>query len=241
MGDSTCNMQKPKSLGDNPEKVQILMESTYWKRQWVVQEMCLPRHLVFVHGSEICASDYLRDWVGNKERLCGYTPPRAPLRLLETRDKRHTELMKFESLIERFARSECSELRDRIYGLLGCANDIRPFAGRDERADALKGYMDYLSSELNPTVRPQRGMGSLRVDYTCPLYEIWVNVVGFAFFQAHSSERNATAQRVPENQNIEERQVSIVRIAGIVQEALDQKVDDERACHPKNLVDQPIC
>jgi hypothetical protein len=218
------------------------MESAYWRRQWIVQEICLPRHLVFLYGSEIWSYKRFQkiahvattSWAESKLLSCSSLT--AALRLLETRDKRHTEMMKFESLIERFAKSECSELRDRIYDLLGCANDIRPFAGQDVRADTLKRYMDYLSSGLNPAVRPQRGIGSLKVDYSCSLYEIWKNVVGFVYFQAHNFERNVTAQGVQSNKLIEERQVSIVRTAGIIQNLLNQKVDEECANHDEMLV-----
>jgi hypothetical protein len=223
------------------DELLCLMENAYWRRQWIVQEICLPRHLVFVHGSEIwlyenfrkIAQEATQSWASSK--LLESSSFTAALRLLETRDKRDTEMMKFESLIERFAKSECSELRDRIYGLLGCANDIRPFAGQDERADTLKRYMDYLSSGLNYTVQPQRGIGSLKVDYSCSLYEIWKNVVGFAYFQAHDFERNVSTQGIGLDL-IEERYVSVVRTAGIIQNLLDQKVDEECANHDEILV-----
>ena len=231
-----------------------ILDSTYWKRLWIVQEICLPRLLVLMYGSDIWTYEEFRKWeylpaVHPETRL---TQPilscsEAASRLLETRDKRHTDMMRLESLIERFAKSECSELRDRVYGLLGCANDIRPFAGRDDRADSLKTHIDSLSSGLKSLSRPQRGMGSLRVDYFCPFYDIWTSVVGFVYFQAKEFERNVSIQEAAKVQELttgkqgvvpllEERQISIVRTAGIVQDALGQKVEEEFANHKETSV-----
>ena len=231
-----------------------ILDSTYWKRLWIVQEICLPRLLVLMYGSDIWTYEEFRKWeylpaVRPETRL---TQPilscsEAASRLLETRDKRHTDIMRLESLIERFAKSECSELRDRVYGLLGCANDIRPFAGRDDRADSLKTHIDSLSSGLKSLSRPRRGMGSLRVDYFCPFYDIWTSVVGFVYFQAKEFERNVSIQEAAKVQELttgrqgvvsllEERQISIVRTAGIVQDALGQKVEEEFANHKETSV-----
>ena len=149
-------------------------------------------------------------------------------------------MMTLESLIERFARSECSELRDKVYGLLGCANDIHPFVGRDERADSLKDYINSLSTGLKPLSEPRRGIGSLRVDYTRSFYDIWTSVVDFVFFQARRVEgrvhvhvgsearEQAVGRQVDAPLN-EERRISIVRTAGIIQDALGQKVEEEFA------------
>lgn len=231
-----------------------ILDSTYWKRLWIVQEICLPRLLVLMYGSDIWTYEEFRKWeylpaVHPETRL---TQPilscsEAASRLLETRDKRHTDMMRLESLIERFAKSECSELRDRVYGLLGCANDIRPFAGRDDRADSLKTHIDSLSSGLKSLSRPRRGIGSLRVDYFCPFYDIWTSVVGFVYFQAKEFERNVSIQEAAKVQELatgkqgvvpllEERQISIVRTAGIVQDALGQKVEEEFANHKETSV-----
>jgi hypothetical protein len=149
-------------------------------------------------------------------------------------------MTRFEILIERFARNECSEIRDRIYGLLGCANDIRPFTGRDGAQSALSVYIDCLIYGVKPETQPQRGKGTLKVDYSCTLYDLCVSVVGFVYFQAfelpNDAHRFYTLEeylrlfpRVEEAAATPpvERQMSIVRTASIIQEALDQKVEEE--------------
>lgn len=106
-----------------------LAESTYWTRLWVVQEVCLPRSLLVVYGSDIWAYEEFQGWVqvgngttgdGMGGQLQRPPPPQhtesqlvatimAPMRrLLETREKRHTSMMALESLVERFAGNECS-------------------------------------------------------------------------------------------------------------------------------------
>ena len=176
-----------------------------------------------------------------------FTCAEAALQLFNTRDKRHTDLMRLESLIERFAKSECSELKDRIYGLIGCANDIRPFAGPDDKADYLKSYIDALSSGLEPSNPPLRGIGSLKVDYSCSFSDIWTRVITFVYFQAREFERNVNMQVTAREDHLnvsqpgvipllKERQVSIVRLAGIVQAALGERVEDEYVNHNEALV-----
>ncbi|KAK3935097.1 heterokaryon incompatibility protein-domain-containing protein [Diplogelasinospora grovesii] len=222
-----------------------IAESSYWTRLWIVQEACLPRFLVLLYGSEIWTYEEFRRW--DFLPAAGQSLPQpvpdehgAMLRLLETRDRRYTDMMTLERMIERFARSQCSELRDKVYGLLGCANDICPFVGQDERADSLTDYINSLSTGLKPLPEPRRGRGSLRVDYSRSFYDIWTSVVGFVFFQANNVEsrvhirvgskarEQAVGGHVDAPLN-EERRISIVRTAGIVQDALGQKVDEESA------------
>jgi Heterokaryon incompatibility protein (HET) len=223
-----------------------IAESTYWTRLWIVQEVCLPRILVLVYGSELWAYEDFRQWgflpaVGQSLPQSVVDIFGATRRLLETREKKHTDIMTLESLIERFARSECSDLKDRVYGLLGCANDILPFVGRDVRADALKDYINSLGIGRKPLPpEPRRGIGSLRVDYSCSFYEIWTSVINFAFFQAKNVEGRVHVRAPSETQEQsgvgqvdqsmnEERRISIVRTAGIVQSALGQMIEEEFA------------
>ncbi|KAI0455401.1 heterokaryon incompatibility protein-domain-containing protein [Xylaria acuta] len=219
-----------------------IAESGYWTRLWIVQEVCLPRLLVLVYGSEMWTYDNFLRWA---------TPPAdgliqcpstasvfgAMMRLFETREKRHTEMMRLETLIERFASSKCLELRDRVFGLLGCANDIRPYPEYKANIKAPSGH----STTVNQSFSESRGViGSLRVDYSSSFYQIWANVVKFAFLQAksiegriHPGDSNITGKEEAGGQIElvlnEERAISIIRTAGIVQTALDQKVEEEIA------------
>ena len=221
-----------------------IMESAYWTRLWIVQEVCLPLLLIFVYGSEIWKYEEIRQWdfVVAARRSLPQSGPNSygrMLRLLETRDRRHTDAMTFESLIERFKNYDCTEMKDRVYSLLGCANDINPFVGQDERDNSLREYIDSLSAGHESAYEPRRGIGSLRVDYSCSFYEIWIGVVNFVFFQAKKVEglipirlRNDAQKRAVSEQLDflnEERSISIVRTASVVQDALGQKVEEEFA------------
>jgi hypothetical protein len=223
-----------------------VMDSSYWKRLWIVQEMCLPRLLLFAYGTEIWAFEEFKTWE--------YAPPRsvsaawptpadaeAAVRLLETRDKRHTDTMRLESLIERFAKNHCSDLKDRVYGLYGCANDVRPFAGQDEQSDALETHLHSFISGADQSNPMRRGMGSLKVDYDRSFFDIWMSVIGFAYFQANELERNVQDQKAMKRdathtnkedseKSVEERRVSLVRFSGVLQDALGQMVEETTRC-----------
>ncbi|KAF2120038.1 hypothetical protein BDV96DRAFT_485766 [Lophiotrema nucula] len=80
-------------------------------------------------------------------------------------------------------------------------------------------------------------MGSLRVDYKLSFYDIWESLIHFVFFQAKSIERNEIQVEYAEINSVgqrdnglsnNERRVSIVRTAGVVQKALRQQIEMER-------------
>jgi len=233
-----------------------VMISTYWTRLWIVQETCLPRFLVFVYGNFIWSYEDLRQWLLKCSFEAGaldkvpLLQAEAASRLLESRDKRHSQMLSLESLIERFGNSKCAELRDRIYGMLGCANDIRPVAGHDDRAALLDAHIKALRSGLRESSALQRDTGVLEIDYSCSLYDIWTKIVGFAYFQARSSRRNMAAQGTYSHdlsgyeyledalEPLREREVSIVKIAGVIQNALDQKIGEELDNRGETLVGQ---
>jgi hypothetical protein len=224
-----------------------MMDSTYWKRMWIVQEVCLPRLLLIMYGSDIWTHEEFREWeylpLAHPETRLTQPPhgySNAALRLLETRDRRHTNVMRLENLIEVFANNDCSELRDRIYGVVGCANDVKPYAGLDESANSLQAHIDTLNSGMVSSYRQNRGVGSLRIDYSCTFYDLWTRVVSFVYFQAKGIQHNtssysmALGRSLTDNHQrefrlLEERQLSVVRTAGIIQDALGQKVEEEMA------------
>ena len=112
--------------------------------------------------------------------------------------------------------------------------DLYPFAGQDERADSLRDYINALNTGRKPLAEPRRGAGSFRVDYCRSFYDIWTSVVEFVFFQAKNVEGRACIRVGSETREQpgppnEERRISIVRMAGIVQDALGQKVEEELA------------
>ncbi|KAK4137845.1 hypothetical protein BT67DRAFT_439071 [Trichocladium antarcticum] len=225
-----------------------ITESSYWVRLWIVQEACLPRCLVFLLGSDIWAYEDMREWEAWKAMAkpgpsLPATSPRAAVRgpgtdgaaamarLLGTREARHTQNMSLEVLIEAFANQACTELRDRIFALLGLAIDVRPFSTHASM-DSPPASPD--SRQASPPGTQNTRRGWLKVDYFHSIYNIWADVVTFIFSRPGRPERwgrdgepHTTAARATLAAN--ERRISIVRTAGVVQEALGQAVETELA------------
>lgn len=115
------------------EPLSRLADSAYWNRLWIVQEVCLAYDVVFVHGSSVWNFDRIRMLDPLKGIPQHNTDERmryeAMLKLIEARLARHTDVTRLENLIERFRKQACSDLKDRVYGLVGLANDARPFTG----------------------------------------------------------------------------------------------------------------
>ena len=227
-----------------------ITESSYWTRMWIVQELCIPRLLVFAYGSCIWTYEDFRRWhildiaTAGRVPSSGIIPQgvenqglEAMLQLFDTRDSKYTDAMRLESLIERFAGSKCRELRDKVYGLVGLANDIRPFSKADGSVKPIEGYIDSLDFQSEDLPEPERGIGSFQVDYSHSLFEIWTDVVKFVYFRARSIEGRindpALLNGIPEQAETtavllrSERQISVIRTANIVQDALSPMIESK--------------
>jgi len=164
-----------------------------------------------------------------------YAEFRAMFRLLNFRKRRYSVMNSLETLIETFGTHSCGQVMDRIYALLGMAYDVQPVSGSNPIADPIEAYLNSLDLEQEKIAEPARGRGVLKIDYSCSLYELWVEVVKFVFFRAKSLQlknelaRNQTFQH-------QERRISIVRTAGVIQSALDQEVESEMLLIPKASV-----
>jgi hypothetical protein len=91
-----------------------------------VQEVGLAREIKFCYdlGNEY----YVQSWTAFKDELNKYVQDsRASpvLKLYEQREGRHGDTNRLEMLLENFADSQCTELRDKIYGFLGLAHDCQ--------------------------------------------------------------------------------------------------------------------
>jgi len=220
-----------------------LADSTYWTRLWIVQEACLAYDLVFVYGPCIWRFDRMHRLDLLKDIPRHDTDERmrydAMLRLIDARLARHTDATKLENLIERFRKQACSDPRDRVYGLVGLANDVRPFSGTDPHNDipASKNIEARLvrTQSLNEPFRLPgiRGKGKIRIDRRRSFFNIWKDVVVHAFSCDRPTERPWDAPMSSRNSDTfsklkgEERKITVVRTAGIVQEALGQNIESE--------------
>jgi hypothetical protein len=226
-----------------------IADSSYWTRLWVVQEVCLPRLLVFVYGSKIWRCESLQRWEALKAARSG-RPKNfndvgndgldAMLGLLDMRDARHTDAMMLENLAEVFAKHGCGELRDRVYGLLGLALDSCSLSTVDGNADSVDASIESLDlAQLESLRESDTSRGSFRIDYSRSFYDIWADLVKFVFFRAKSMPGRFINSQGP-NMAIpeafsggassllnDERKISIVRAAGIAQDALGHMVEEE--------------
>jgi hypothetical protein len=122
----------PLTLGDQnklwtPEAVAELLRDPYFTRLWIVQEVLLnPNIEVQVRGNAQLGFDTLvsaRYFWRPKLRQLGVS--RNTLDLLiryYTNGPRFGELKQLHYLIEMFGKNKCTDLRDKVYGLVGMCN-----------------------------------------------------------------------------------------------------------------------
>ena len=223
-----------------------ITESTYWKRIWIVQEVCLARLLIFVYGANVWAYEDFRH--SNAFKSVSSQPShidsgphivvndrfKPMLELFAARDARNRESMRLESLVEQFATNGCAELRDRVYGLIGLADNIHPVTKTNYATNHIEKQNDPLYSQSFILSEPKKNLGKISIDYSRSFYEIWTDVIISIYFQAEGMEEQLINGPVNAFSGLndwesisyaDERHRSIVRTAGIVQRALDQMVE----------------
>ncbi|KAI1378306.1 heterokaryon incompatibility protein-domain-containing protein [Hypoxylon crocopeplum] len=243
-----------------------ITESSYWTRVWIVQEVCLPQHLIFVYGSKVWTYEDLRHWKDFRKASTTVARPETnqPLEigiesmvhLLDTRESKYSEEMTLGYLIESFSKAACSEVRDKVYGLLGVANDINPYSSVDGAVDSIEQYIESLDLQDEALPIPPKGRARFKVDYSKSFYEVWADVLRYLYFWAKGAGGRYTEEvlsaalpLIPSAPKFwaslreEERHLTIVRTSAVVQEALGQKVGEEvtNAANPKEstLLRQP--
>jgi hypothetical protein len=98
-----------------------LCEREYWSRLWVVQEIVLAKELVVHCGFDVAT------WSSFSRALQVYQAydrikSSLPYLFESQRSDRYYEC-RFLNLLEAFQASKCTDPRDKVYGLLGLAND----------------------------------------------------------------------------------------------------------------------
>jgi Heterokaryon incompatibility protein (HET) len=225
-----------------------ITESSYWTRMWIVQEICLPRLLVFIYGANVWAYEDFRQCDAFNAVRSGPPHPNSAtptvmndgfkpmLKLFAARDTRNTGSMRLESLMEQFAASGCAELRDRVYGLMGLADNIRPVTRTNNEVHLIEKYTNPLDSQFHTLLEPKEGLGLIPVDYSRSFYDIWTDVVISVYIRAEGIEEETRNRPIDAASGLDdwtsislthEGHQSVVRIAGIVQEALDQMVEKD--------------
>jgi Heterokaryon incompatibility protein (HET) len=115
-----------------------LLENPWFQRLWPVQEYVLAKAVRFVCGDDILADEQFRSailselthhtrqqdkfptaWAGNL-----FTRQRVK-RLRNLMQDRNSGYARLQTLLETFASREATDLRDKVYGLLGIATDFQ--------------------------------------------------------------------------------------------------------------------
>ncbi|KAI9667856.1 MAG: hypothetical protein M1821_000675 [Bathelium mastoideum] len=228
-----------RSATSNADTYVRLVESSYWTRLWVVQEACLPQHLIVAYGASILRYEDFQQYAPMAHKAKPMSRP------LDARNMRYSSMMTLEALIERFAENSCVDSRDKVYGLLGLANDIRPFSAKDNSIDPTQAYLESLDLTSVNLPEPDRGAGFIQVDYSRSHYDIWCDVIKFVLFRARTMQTRFDGRQEPEAlvQPLEtrlttsqkaiilehERLISVVRTASVVLNALGRNLEHELA------------
>jgi hypothetical protein len=181
----------------------------YWHRLWVVQEVCLPREIIFAQGGRLWSEQQVAAWLRTSA-----TCSAAMRELIEARQGRFLEEMnRFEALVERFAEHGCAELRDRVFGVVGMASDIDAYPGDEDEEG---GGSDADGSDMG---RPR-----FLIDYKRSFYSIWRDIVRFMHFQAKPLDEIFGTEL---QHRLDERRIRLIRFAGLVQNAFEGRVERE--------------
>lgn len=127
-----------------------IADHPYWSRRWVIQELVLAKDVKFHLGVRYFTWDEYTNMMGGVR----YEILRRRLDLIRDHQKqRHTDVHRLEVLLETFQEAQCAEKRDKIFGLLGLANDC---VSDMIEVDYTIGYFDLYTKliELHQTSKP---------------------------------------------------------------------------------------
>ncbi|KAI0383032.1 heterokaryon incompatibility protein-domain-containing protein [Hypomontagnella monticulosa] len=243
------------------ETFQRVIRSAYWARVWIIQEFCLAQNLVIAYGSKLWSYKCIRSWdnlqVKKVPSDIGTSGLRWPgfesmVQLFDARESKHTKEMTLECLVETFSKAACGRVQDKIYGLLGLANDITPDPTTNEdTVDPITRYIRLLDIRDEVPPDPPTGRASFKVDYSRPLFQIWTDVLKTSYFRAgHTNGRHIetaladTLTLIPDSASLagKARHLVVVRSSGVLQAALRQQVEEEvmKSGVPKSIYHEPI-
>jgi Heterokaryon incompatibility protein (HET) len=115
------------------DAIEALLYREYWQRSWVIQEVLLARCLIIHCGNSNTSWESLvatRDWLLNHWPVRMNNLSDDPFEqthfgafddLCEQRKSKQSTTL--ELCLFRFGDRKCTDIRDRVYGLLGVAND----------------------------------------------------------------------------------------------------------------------
>ncbi|KAI1353981.1 heterokaryon incompatibility protein-domain-containing protein [Xylaria sp. FL0043] len=202
----------------NQHGTTMVMATSYWQRLWVVQEVGLAQKIFFVYGPTLFTNE---EAVRSAHQKRALKVSRGMRTMLDARDMRFTDTMRLETLVELFAGQICAEPRDKIYGLVGLANDVSAVESSSTAEDGRDDDATSIQYDGNEDV-------SFIIDYCRSFYDMWCDVVQYFFRCPHYF--------VPDHLDTDEgelarlrhqRLTNVVRFAAIVQNTLQDEVDRE--------------
>lgn len=117
------DMETPQSrffMHWSEENCTAVAESRYWTRRWILQELILAKDVRFHLGEGFFTMDDYINLMGGEE----FEGFRQRLELIQQhRDNRHADMGRLEILLETFKEWACLDTRDKIFSLLGMADD----------------------------------------------------------------------------------------------------------------------
>ena len=94
--------------------------AAYWRRVWIVQEFVLARTLLFISDSRRLSWDFLSSKLKYWKYVTRWSsePYGFAKSVLDRRMTRSSQEQNLPALIHHFQTHECSDIRDRVYGML---------------------------------------------------------------------------------------------------------------------------
>ncbi|TGJ81374.1 hypothetical protein E0Z10_g7399 [Xylaria hypoxylon] len=200
----------------------MVMATSYWQRVWVVQEVCLAQKIFFVYGPTLFVNE---EALRSAHQMQPFKVARGMSSMLDARRMRFTEAMRLESLMEKFVGQICSEPRDKIYGLVGLANDVNAIQGSGDAEVGDDGKNDGASIQDGGSEEVE-----FIIDYRRSFYDTWCDTVQYLFRAPHYFVPDHLDADEGELSRLRhERLTNIVRFAGLVQNTLQDEVEHELA------------
>ncbi|KAF7553046.1 hypothetical protein G7Z17_g3902 [Cylindrodendrum hubeiense] len=181
-------------------------ESPYWSRRWTIQELVMAKDINFHLGIGFFTIDeYVNLLVGDE-----LMPVRQRLELIQaTRKKQGSDIQRLEVLLETYSDLVCHETRDKVFSLLGMADDTAQLMVEvDYNANYFNMYTNLIEYHHASSPLPHRPSCFSRDFDSGP----W-------------SDKN----RLVKFANEIERSVRLVSFSHLVQKTLEGSVDESRS------------
>lgn len=127
--DNSKNSSKKKEKEDKWRCIQDICQRPYWRRLWIIQEIILAAKITVQCGTAIITWDDLSTGIEKYRSIAGaadnskFELLQRVLRLVYHRNEFQKSGSGLVQLLETFGTSICFDPRDKVYGLLGLAND----------------------------------------------------------------------------------------------------------------------